>query len=428
MFQTLANAWKIADLRKKILYTALLLIIYRIGAHVPTPMINQQVITSLFSASTSLFGFLDIISGGALKNMSIFTLSVGPYITASIIIQLLTMVIPQWEEMQKEGGEEARRKFQEYTRYATVVLALLQGYATAYGMNVQYQSYYNVQLVLNPGFWSFSMIALTWTAGAIFLMWLGEYMNDRGIGNGISFLIFAGIISRLPETIISIGQSVFTGETAWWQLLILLAVVIVTIAGVVFVTSGTRRIPVQYAKRQVGRRTYGGQTTHIPFKVNQAGVLPVIFASSLLMLPQTILSFINADWAASLENSFGWNSPAHTTVYMLLILFFSYFYTAMQFNPSEVAKNMQKNGGFVPGIRPGPATSAYLTRIMDRLTLAGAVFLCVLVLLPNLLMLTTNINSGFGGTAILIAVGVAMETMKSIETQVKERHYSGFLG
>lgn len=427
MFSTLANAWKIPDLRKKILFTGLLLIIYRIGAHIPTPMINQGIIASMFNSSTNLFGFLDVISGGALKNMSIFTLSVGPYITSSIIIQLLTMVIPQWEAMQKEGGEEVRKKFQEYTRYGTVVLAMLQGYATIYGLHTRYASQ-GVELVVNPGFLSYSFIALTWTAGAVFLMWLGEFMNDRGIGNGISFLIFAGIVSRLPDAVIAIGQSTLAGTTQWWQLILLIVVVVATIAGVVFITQGTRRIPVQYAKRQVGRRVYGGQTTHIPFKVNQAGVLPVIFASSLLMLPQTILSFINAEWAAGLESAFGWNSWAHTVVYMLLILFFSYFYTAMQFNPAEVSKNMQKNGGFIPGIRPGRPTSEYLTRIMDRLTLAGAFFLCGLVLLPNMLFFTTSIDSGFGGTAILIAVGVALETMKAIESQVMERHYSGFLG
>ena len=423
MFSTLANAWKIPDLRKKIMYTALLLIIYRIGAHIPTPMFNPQAVSGLFSSATDLLGFLNVISGGALGNMSIFALSVGPYITASIIIQLLTSVIPSWEELQKEGGEEARKKFQEYTRYATVVLALLQGFATSYGMSVNYPG-----VVIDPNIATFAMISLTWTTGTCFLMWLGEYMTERGIGSGISILIFAGIISRLPSAAFSYGTGVWNGEIAFWKIIILLAAVLAIIAGVVFVTEGVRRIPVQYAKRVVGRRSYGGQSTHIPFKVNQAGVLPVIFASSLLMFPQTVLSFINAEWAASFGEAFAWGSFWHTFIYILLILFFSYFYTAMQFNPVEVSKNMQKNGGFIPGIRPGRPTSDYLTRIMDRLTLAGAVFLCVLVVLPTVLSAAVGIETGFGGTAILIAVGVALETMKQIESQVMQRHYSGFLG
>lgn len=423
MFSTLANAWKIPDLRKKILFTGLLLIIYRIGAHIPTPMFNPAMVSGLFSSATDLLGFLNVISGGALGNMSIFALSVGPYITSSIIIQLLTMVIPSWEALQKEGGEEARKKFQEYTRYGTVILAMLQGYATAYGISVS-----NEGAVINPSILTFTLIALTWTTGTVFLMWLGEYMTERGIGSGISILIFAGIISRLPSAILGYANGVMSGELAIWKLIILVLAVLVIIAGVVFVTEGVRRIPVQYAKRTVGRRVYGGQSTHIPFKVNQAGVLPVIFASSLLMFPQTVLGFINAEWAASFSNAFKWGSFWHTIVYMLLILFFSYFYTAMQFNPVEVSKNMQKNGGFIPGIRPGRPTSDYLTRIMDRLTLAGAFFLCVLVVLPTALSAMVGMETGFGGTAVLIAVGVALETMKQIEAQVMQRHYSGFLG
>ncbi|MCL2498249.1 MAG: preprotein translocase subunit SecY [Symbiobacteriaceae bacterium] len=423
MFATLANAWKIIELRKKILFTLLLLVIYRIGAHIPTPSFNPAAVSGIFNSSTDLLGFLNVMSGGALGNMSLFALGVGPYITSSIIIQLLTMVIPSWEEMQKEGGQEVQRKFQEYTRYGTVVLAMLQGYATAYGLNAQYPG-----TVLNPSMATYSLIAISWTAGAVLLMWLGEYMSDRGVGSGISIIIYAGIISRLPSAVISIIQSMMSGETAFWQPILLIIAAAATIAGVVFITEGVRRIPVQYAKRTVGRRVYGGQATHIPFKVNQAGVLPVIFASSLLMFPGTILSFINQNWAASFNEAFKWGSFWHTVVYLLLILFFSYFYTAMQFNPVDVSKNMQKNGGFVPGIRPGRPTSDYLTRIMDRLTLTGAIFLCGLVVLPNLLMVLTGIESGFGGTAILIAVGVALETMKQIESQVTERWYTGFLG
>ena len=422
MFSTLANAWKIQDLRKKILFTGLLLIIYRIGVHIPTPRFNPAQISGMFSSSTDLLGFLNVMSGGALSNMSLFSLGVGPYITSSIIIQLLTMVIPAWEEMQKEGGQEARQKFQEYTRYGTVILAMLQGYATSYGFSIQYPG-----TVQNPSVPTFLFIAVTWTAGAVFLMWLGEYMTDKGIGSGISILIYAGIISRLPNAVIEIVQSMIAGDTAFWQPLLLMLAAAITIAGVVFITEGERRIPVQYAKRTVGRRVYGGQSTHIPLKVNQAGVLPVIFASSMLMFPGTILSFVNPEWAQRFNSAFQWGSFWHTVIYLLLIFFFSYFYTAMQFNPTEVAKNLQKNAGSVAGKRPGRPTSEYLTQIMDRLTLAGSLFLCALVLLPNLLSAVTGVTTGFGGTAILIAVGVALETMKQIQSQVVERHYSGFL-
>ena len=423
MFNTLANAWRIPELRKKILFTGLLIVIYRIGAHIPSPLFDTRAIAGMFTNSTDLLGFLDVMSGGALSNMSLFALGVGPYITSSIIVQLLTAVIPAWEEMQKEGGQEARKKFTEYTRYGTVALALLQSYGTAYGLSVRWPG-----AVINPGIQTYTLISITWTAGAVFLMWLGEHLSESGVGSGISILIYAGIISRLPNAVISILQSFRDGEISFWQPLLLALVAVVIIAGVVFITEGVRRIPVQYAKRTVGRRVYGGQSTHIPFKVNQAGVLPIIFASSLLMFPSTILSFVNQEWASKFNDAFKWGSFVHTVVYLLLILFFSYFYTAMQFNPVEVSKNMQKNGGFIPGIRPGRPTSDYLTKIMDRLTLAGAFFLCGLVVLPQLLMFTTSIDSGFGGTAILIAVGVALETMKQIEAQVMERHYSGFLG
>ena len=418
MFSTFVNAWKIKDQRTKILYTGLLIFLFRLGVHIPVPLIDPTAIRSIFSSS-NFFGFLNVMSGGALKQMSFFALAVGPYITSSIVIQLLTVVIPSWEEMSKEG-EEGRKKLQEYTRYITVALAMLQGYATVNYIGSQGG-------VQNPGFFSYFLISLTFTAGTMLLMWMSETIGEKGVGNGVSILIFSGIISQLPQAVVGMVRDVIAGEIPWWGVLILAIIALISVAGVVFITQGTRKIPVQYAKRVVGRKMYGGQNTHIPFKINQAGVLPVIFASSLLMFPETILQFINANWAQNLHRVMGIGTWLHTILYILLIFFFSFFYTMMQFNPIDTAKNMQKNGGFIPGIRPGRPTSDYISRVMTHLTVVGAAFLCILVLLPMFLSAVTSMETGFGGTTILIAISVALETIKSIEASVMQRHYKGFL-
>lgn len=418
MFNTFVNAWKIPEQRKKLLYTGLLIFLFRLGCHIPVPLVDATAIRSIFSES-NFFGFLNVMSGGALKQMSFFALAVSPYITSSIVVQLLTVVIPKWEEMSKEG-EEGRKKLQEYTRYITLLLALVQGYATANYIG-------SMGAVKNPGFYSYFVIALTFTAGSILLMWMAETIGEKGVGNGVSLLIFAGIISQMPEALINMVKGVIAGTTPWWGVAILVVIVALSVVGIVYVTQGTRKIPVQYAKRVVGRKVYGGQNTHIPFKINQAGVLPIIFASSLLMFPETILQFVNASWATKVNSFMGTGTWFHTILYVLLIFFFSFFYTMIQFNPIDTAKNMQKNGGFIPGIRPGKSTSDYLSRIMSRLIVVGAVFLSVLVLLPMILSAVTTMKTGFGGTTILIAISVALETIKAIEAQVMQRHYKGFL-
>lgn len=418
MFSTFVNAWKIQEQRKKILFTGLLIFLFRLGVHIPVPLIDATAIRSIFSNS-NFFGFLNVMSGGALKQMSFFALAVGPYITSSIVVQLLTIVIPKWEEMSKEG-EEGRKKLQEYTRYIAVALSMIQGYATVNYIGSQ-------GAVKNPGFFSYFVISLTFTAGTMLLMWMAETIGEKGVGNGVSILIFAGIISQLPVAMIGMYQDAVAGTIPWWGVIVLGIIALFSVAGIVFITQGTRKIPVQYAKRVVGRKVYGGQNTHIPFKINQAGVLPVIFASSLLMFPETILQFVNASWATKLNEVMGTGTWLHTILYIILIFFFSFFYTMMQFNPIDTAKNMQKNGGFIPGIRPGKPTSDYISRIMSHLTVVGAAFLCILVLLPMVLSAVTTMETGFGGTTILIAISVALETIKSIEAQVMQRHYKGFL-
>jgi len=418
MFNTFVNAWKIPEQRKKMLYTGLLILLFRLGCHIPVPLIDATAIRSIFSES-NFFGFLNVMSGGALKQMSFFALAVSPYITSSIVVQLLTVVIPKWEELSKEG-QDGRKKLQEYTRYITLLLALIQGYATANYIG-------GLGAVKDPGFYSYFVIALTFTAGSLLLMWMAETIGEKGVGNGVSLLIFAGIISQMPDAVIKMIKNVIAGTTPWWGVAILVVIVALSVVGIVFVTQGTRKIPVQYAKRVVGRKVYGGQNTHIPFKVNQAGVLPIIFAASLLMFPETILQFVKASWATKVSSFMGSGTWLHTILYVLLIFFFSFFYTMIQFNPIDTAKNMQKNGGFIPGIRPGKPTSEFLTRIMSRLVIAGAAFLSALVLLPMMLSAVTTMKTGFGGTTILIAISVALETIKAIEAQVMQRHYKGFL-
>ncbi|WP_066640456.1 preprotein translocase subunit SecY [Desulfolucanica intricata] len=420
MLSSLQNALKVGELRTKILFTLGMLFVFRFGVHVPVPGVNPDVIADLIKTG-ALLGFFDVISGGAFKNFSVFAMSITPYINASIIMQLLTVIIPTLERLAKEG-QEGRRKISQYTRYFTVILAFVQAIGLVFALR-------NQGVLINPSIASYLIVALTLTAGTAFLMWLGEQITEKGIGNGISLIIFAGIVSRLPAGIVSIFDYIKAGTINIFSVLVLIIIGAVVIAGVVKVQEGQRRIPVQYAKRVVGRRVYGGQTSHIPLKVNQAGVIPVIFASSILLFPQTIAEWFTgnvvADWFIRF---FHWGSVPHTIFYALLIIGFTYFYTAVIMNPVDIADNIKKYGGFIPGLRPGRPTAEYISRIMSRVTLAGAVFLALIAILPNFVLLATKIpNIYFGGTALLIVVGVALDTMKQVESHLLMRSYQGFI-
>lgn len=417
MISTLASAWKLSDLRRKLLFTLAMLLVFRIGVHVPVPGINTQVIADLISKG-QLLGFFDIISGGAFKNFSVFAMSITPYINASIIMNLLTVVVPYFERLAKEG-EEGRKKMTEYTRYGTVILGFIQ----AFGISVGLRS-----AIVNPGITSSLIIALSLTAGTAFLMWLGELITEKGIGNGISLIIFAGIVSRVPSGIVSVYQYLAAGTTNIFVVILFAVLALVAIAAIVAIQEGQRRIPVQYAKRVVGRKVYGGQSTHIPLKVNQAGVIPIIFAISILMFPGTIASwFPNNSVAVWIANFFNFKTIWYNIMYALLIIFFTYFYTAISFNPIDIADNMKKYGGFIPGLRPGRPTAEYIQKVMNRVTLAGALFLAIIAVLPSVVMTATNLPLYFGGTSLLIVVGVALDTMKQIEANLLMRHYQGFL-
>lgn len=416
MLQTFRSALKVPDLREKILFTFLVFLIFRLGAHIPVPGIDHTVLEQMMQ--NNLFGFFDVISGGAFKRLTIFAMGIMPYINSSIIMQLLTVVIPALEKLAKEGIE-GRKKIVQYTRYGTVILGLIQ----AIGM-----TFYLRSALVNPSLGSYIVIVLSLTAGTAFLMWLGELITERGIGNGISLIIFAGIVSRIPSGIYTLYKYLTTGEVGIISVIAFLIIAVLVIAGVVTIHQGERRIPVQYAKRVVGRRVYGGQSTHIPIKVNQAGVIPVIFAMSILMFPTTIASwFPNSGFARAVLSIFDFRSVWYMIVYALLIIFFSYFYTAVTFNPMDVADNMKKYGGFIPGLRPGRPTAEFIEKIVSRITLAGGIFLALIALLPNIIFAITGLNLQFGGTGLLIVVGVALDTMKQLESQLLMRHYQGFL-
>lgn len=417
MFAAVRNVWKIVDLRKKILFTLAMFLVFRVGAHITVPGLDPEAVQQLFSQG--LFGFVDLISGGALANLSIFALSIGPYITSSIIINLLMVIIPSWENLAKEG-EEGRKKIEKYTRYGTVILAFTQGFATAWGLR-------STGAVLNTSFAGLFLIALSFTAGTAVLMWIGDLITQKGIGNGISLIIFANIVSRVPTGAVSLYVAVKAGTLNVFALIALAILGLIVVGGVVIVQEGQRRIPVQYAKRIVGRKMYGGQSTHIPLRVNQAGVIPVIFASSLLMLPQMLTQFVNKPWAQRIAELFEFGSPLHIILYVALIIVFAYFYTFMQFNPRDISDNLKKSGGFIPGLRPGKPTTDYLYKVVNRLILVGALFLIAIVLLPLVLSSLFKYNIGLGGNALLIIVGVALETMKEIEAQMAVRHYGGFM-
>ncbi len=427
MLEALKTALKLPDLRKKLIWTLVLIGIFRLGIHIPTPVQwDPAQLRNLFGADNNLFGLMDLMAGGALRKMSIFAMSVNPYITASIIMSLLQMVIPSLQNLAKEGVE-GRKIINQYMRYGTVVLAVVQSSAMIFGFK---------QAMINPTVFDFVLAITCMTAGSMILMWIGEVMSERGIGNGISMIIFGGIVAQIIPSIVEVIQSMGTkGQLGpnFVSIILFLVFAILIIAGVVFVTQGERKIPVQYAKRMVGRKMYGGGSTYLPMKVNQTGVIPVIFASSLLAFPPTIAQFLPAtNMFAKFLRMFSNGSALYLVCYALFIFLFTYFYTAVTFNPVEVADNMKKYGGFIPGIRPGKSTAEYLDRVLTRITLAGAVFLTVISLLPYLINFipifrSLQISVGFGGTALLIAVGVAMDIMRQIESQLLMRQYEGFL-
>jgi len=416
MLDALKNAWRIPDLQKRFKFTALMLLLFRLGTFIPVPRMDPAAVRAMIEKG-ALLGFFDIIAGGALKQFSVFAMSITPYINASIIVQLLTIVIPRWEELAKEG-EAGRKILAQYTRYGTVILALIQ----AIGLSIGFRS------AMKPGILSNIVVVISLTAGTAFLMWLGEQLTDKGIGNGISLIIFAGIVSRLPASIYQLWSLLKVGTTNIFMVVIFTVLGIAVVVGVIAVQEAERRIPVQYAKRVVGRRVYGGQSTHIPIKVNSAGVIPVIFAMSILLFPSTLAGFFpNSTFMVKIANFLKPGGWLYATLYALFIVFFTYFYTAVTFNPVEVAGNMKKYGGFIPGMRPGRPTAEFLNRVMTRITLVGALFLAAIAILPYVMTSVTGINISFGGTALLIVVGVALETMKMIEAQMLMRHYQGFL-
>ncbi len=417
MLSALSNIAKITELRQKVVFTLAMFIVFRAGTHIPVPGVNAAMIEQLFT-SGNLFGLLDMFSGGALSKFSIFAMSITPYINASIILQLLQVVVPTLERWHKEG-EEGRKKINKLTRYGTVVLGFIQAIGMAIGLRVA---------INDPSVGSILMIAITLTAGTVFLMWIGEQITAKGIGNGISLIIFAGIVSRLPDGMAVIFNYLRAGTISVLSVILFVVLAIVMIVFVVAITQGIRKVPVQYAKRVVGRKMYGGHTSYIPLKVNQAGVIPIIFASSVLMFPVTIAQFVDVPWVKTVAGWFAWGTPLQTTLYLLMIVFFTYFYTAVSMNIGDMSDNIKKYGGFIPGLRPGKPTTDYLDKIMSRITMAGAVFLALVAVMPNLIVWTTSIEGVyFGGTALLIVVGVALDTMKQIESLILMRHYQGFM-
>ncbi|MEW6247915.1 MAG: preprotein translocase subunit SecY [Nitrospirota bacterium] len=417
------NIFKIPELRTRILFTLGMLIVYRVGAHIPTPGINNDELAKfLVEKGGSLLGFLDIFSGGALSRLTIFALGIMPYISASIILQLLTVVIPHLSKLAKEG-ERGRKKIIQYTRFGTVGIAMIQGFGIAIGLEGMNQGAF----VLNPG-WPFRlMTVITLTAGTGFLMWLGEQITERGIGNGISLIIFAGIVARLPSAVAQTFDLYKVGQLSFILLVALAVIMLAVVAAIVFLESGRRKIPVQYAKRVIGRRVYGGQSTHIPLKINTAGVIPPIFASSIIAFPATIAGFFETPWIKSLGAQLAPGSLLYTVLYVGLIIFFCFFYTAVVLNPVDMADNMKKYGGFIPGIRPGQRTSDYIYKVLTRITFAGSIYLATVCVIPEFLIYKLNVPFYFGGTSLLIVIGVGLDTAQQIESHMLMRNYEGFL-
>ena len=419
MLDSLSNIFKITELRNKILYTLMMFAVFRAGIHIPVPGVDASVIESLFT-SGNLFGLLDLFAGGALSKFSIFAMSITPYINASIIMQLLQSVVPQFEAWSKDG-EDGRKKIAKVTRYGTVVLGFVQAAGMAFALRAN-------NALVNNDFLSVFVVAIILTAGTCLLMWIGEQITAYGIGNGISLIIFAGIVARLPDGLETIYQYIQNGTINMFQAFLFAVIALAMIAVVVAVTQGQRRIPIQYAKRVVGRKMYGGHSTFLPLKVNQAGVIPIIFASSVLMFPVTIAQFIDNEFVHKAADLFTWGTPLQTALYAILIFIFTYFYTAISINITDTADNMKKYGGFIPGIRAGKPTADYVDNVMTKITLAGAVFLAVVAIIPNFLGSITGVQGVyFGGTALLIVVGVALDTMQQIESLMVTRHYKGFV-
>ena len=427
MIQTIRKAWGIPELRKKIVFTALMLLIFRIGNAIPVPYVDTQVLgTYLEQMSTTVLGLYNVMSGGAFASATIFALGVQPYINSSIIIQLLTIAIPALERLAREGGEEGKKKIQSITRYTTVGIAVLQGWG--YYMLMKN----SLGILTNESVWAALVIIVSFIAGSCFVMWLGEQMTEFGIGNGISMILFAGIISRVPSVVGTMYTSIVSGDMKWWMALLLVVGVVGLIVLITFVQNAERRIPVQYAKRQVGRKMYGGQSSTLPMKVSMAGVLPVIFAQSIAMIPATIGAFLKAPEEGTFWHGFlqaiDTKSVVYMIVYFLMIIGFSYFYSTIQFNPVEIANNLKKNGGFIPGFRPGKPTTDFIKKVLNKVTLFGAVYLGIVAILPLLIgKIIDNPSLSIGGTSVIIVVGVALETVQALVSQMLMRQYKGFL-
>ena len=430
MIEPIKNIFSIPDLRKRVLYTFLMLAVYRVGGHIPVPGVNFHALEAFFrQQGGGLLGFLDLFSGGNLRRLTIFALGIMPYISASIILQLLTVIWPYLEKLSKEG-EVGRKKITQYTRYGTVVLSILQSFGIAMWLESLGGAAGGTPIVGSPG-WGFrSMTIMTLTTGTAFIMWVGEQISDRGIGNGISMIIYAGIVSGLPSATITLWQDLRTGNLGVLTVLILLALMTGVVAAIVWVERAQRKIPVQYARRVVGRRMYGGMQTHMPLRLNTGGVIPVIFASSLVAFPLTVMQWIGVQtkpgWS-TFYRQLDYTAPLHNLLYFVGIIFFCYFYVSIIFNPMDVADNMKKYGGFVPGIRPGKRTAEYIDRTLTRLTFVGAIYLSFIVILPDYLIRYLSVPFYFGGTGLLIVVGVAMDTMQQVESHLVMRHYESFL-
>lgn len=426
MYEAFQNIFRIPELKKRVLFSLGMLAVYRVGCHIPTPGIDSQALAHFFKqAQGTLLGLFDMFSGGALEKLTVFALGIMPYISSSIIFQLLTVVVPAIEKLSKEG-EAGRKKIIQYTRYGTIVLSVVQGLGISIGLESM-RGPAGELVVPDPG-WGFRiMTVITLTAGTAFIMWLGEQMSEKGIGNGISLIIFAGIVARIPTALINTFRLLKAGQLSLFVVIFVLALMFLVIAAVVFVERGQRRLPIHYAKRVVGLKTYGAQTSHLPLKVNMAGVIPPIFASSIIMFPATVGNFINVPWVQKAANSLTPGNWAYNVFYVAFIVFFCYFYTAVTFNPVDVAENVKKHGGYIPGIRPGKETSEYLDRVLTKLTFAGAIYISAVCVLPSILIGKFNLPFYFGGTALLIAVGVGMDTVAQIESHLITRSYEGFM-
>ena len=429
MLKTLRNAWRIEDLRKKILFTLLIILLYRLGNAVPVPYVNTALLAEYFaSLQNTVLGLYNVMSGGAFSEATIFALSIQPYINASIIIQLLTIAIPALERMSRDEGEEGKKKIASITRYSTVAIGLLQGFA-------YYMLMKNNSLIVSDyasSIWAAIVIILTFTTGSAIIMWMGEQITEFGIGNGISIILFASIVSRLPNAVVTTINNVSTGDLQWWAALLMFLGAVAIVILIVYVSDAERRIPIQYSKRVVGRKIYGGQSTSLPMKVNMSGVLPIIFAQSIAALPATVCAFVSK-WQNSwiMKNVFDTTTWPYVIIYFLLIIFFAYFYSTIQFNPIEVSNNLRKNGGYIPGYRPGKPTSEFLQKVLNKITLFGAIYLGIVAVVPIIITMFSDVAQktglSIGGTSIIIVVGVALETVRALDAQMLMRNYKGFL-